>query len=60
MLNVLLTGVVSFMITLVALPAIIRVADEKKLFDLPDERKLHSRSIASLGGFYFHAFTDLQ
>jgi UDP-GlcNAc:undecaprenyl-phosphate/decaprenyl-phosphate GlcNAc-1-phosphate transferase len=50
MLNVLLTGVVSFMITLVALPAIIRVADEKKLFDLPDERKLHTKTIASLGG----------
>src|SRR6476661_2703851 len=50
MLNVLLTGVVSFMITFVALPAIIRVADEKKLFDLPDERKLHTKTIASLGG----------
>ncbi len=50
MLNVLLTAVVSFMITLVALPAIIRVADEKKLFDLPDERKLHTKTIASLGG----------
>jgi UDP-GlcNAc:undecaprenyl-phosphate/decaprenyl-phosphate GlcNAc-1-phosphate transferase len=50
MLDVLLTGVVSFMITLVALPAIIRVADEKKLFDLPDERKLHTKTIASLGG----------
>jgi UDP-N-acetylmuramyl pentapeptide phosphotransferase/UDP-N-acetylglucosamine-1-phosphate transferase len=27
-----------------------KVADEKKLFDLPDARKLHTRSIASLGG----------
>ncbi|HEX2607534.1 MAG TPA: MraY family glycosyltransferase [Flavisolibacter sp.] len=33
-----------------AVPAIIRVADEKKLFDLPDARKLHNRPIASLGG----------
>jgi len=27
-----------------------RVADEKKLFDLPDARKVHSNAIASLGG----------
>jgi len=50
MLNVLLTGSVSFIITLLAIPAIIRVADQKKLFDLPDARKLHNRPIASLGG----------
>ena len=50
MLNVLLTGSVSFLITLVAVPAIMRVAEEKKLFDLPDARKLHTRQIASLGG----------
>lgn len=50
MTNVLLTGAVSFSITLLAIPAIIKVADQKKLFDLPDARKLHTRSIASLGG----------
>ena len=50
MLNVLLTSVTGFVITLLAIPAIIRVADEKKLFDTPDARKLHSRSISSLGG----------
>jgi UDP-GlcNAc:undecaprenyl-phosphate GlcNAc-1-phosphate transferase len=50
MLNVLLTGSVSFLITILAIPAIIKVADEKKLFDLPDARKLHNRPIASLGG----------
>ncbi len=50
MLNLLLTGAVSFVITFMAIPAIIRVAEEKKLFDLPDARKLHNRSIASLGG----------
>lgn len=48
--NVFLTSSISFIITLLALPAIIRVADEKKLFDLPDARKLHNRPIASLGG----------
>src|SRR6476620_7124616 len=50
MLNVLLTGVVSFMITLVALPAIINVAHEKKIFDLTDNTALHTKTIASRGG----------
>jgi UDP-N-acetylmuramyl pentapeptide phosphotransferase/UDP-N-acetylglucosamine-1-phosphate transferase len=50
MLNVLLTGLVSFTITFLAIPAIIKVADQKKLFDLPDARKLHTKPIASLGG----------
>src|SRR5689334_542359 len=50
MLNVLLTGSVSFAITFLAIPAIMRVAEEKKLYDLPDARKLHTKPIASLGG----------
>jgi UDP-GlcNAc:undecaprenyl-phosphate/decaprenyl-phosphate GlcNAc-1-phosphate transferase len=50
MLNVLLTGILSFLVTFLALPAIMRVAREKRLFDEPDARKLHSKSIASLGG----------
>src|SRR6476661_604635 len=50
MLNVLLTGSVSFLITFLAIPAIMKVAREKKLFDLPDARKLHTNPIASLGG----------
>ena len=33
-----------------ALPAIMKVAAEKKLFDVPDARKLHTKHIASLGG----------
>lgn len=48
--SLLLTGSMSFLISFVAIPAIIRVADEKRLFDLPDARKLHTRQIASLGG----------
>ncbi len=40
----------SFFITFLAIPAIIRVADQKKLFDEPDARKLHKKAIASLGG----------
>lgn len=50
MLNVILTGSVAFIITFLAIPAIMRVAQEKNLFDLPDARKLHSKAIASLGG----------
>ncbi|MDQ3842871.1 MAG: undecaprenyl/decaprenyl-phosphate alpha-N-acetylglucosaminyl 1-phosphate transferase [Bacteroidota bacterium] len=50
MLNVFLTGSVSFAITFFAIPAIIRVAEERKLYDVPDARKLHTRPIASLGG----------
>lgn len=45
-----MTGSVSFVIAFIAIPAIIRVADEKGLFDVPDSRKLHTKPIASLGG----------
>ncbi|MDB5252675.1 MAG: glycosyl transferase [Flaviaesturariibacter sp.] len=50
MLTVLLTASVSFVITFLAIPAIIRLAEQKKLYDLPDARKLHTKPIASLGG----------
>ncbi len=50
MLNVILTALVSFVITFLAIPAIIKIAQQKKLYDLPDARKLHVRPIASLGG----------
>lgn len=50
MLEVLLTCIVSFLITFLAIPAIIKIADLKKLFDVPDGRKLHTKPIASLGG----------
>lgn len=50
MLSGLVTGSLSFLVTFVAIPAIIRVAEQKGLYDLPDARKLHTRAIASLGG----------
>ncbi|HEX6333922.1 MAG TPA: MraY family glycosyltransferase [Flavisolibacter sp.] len=50
LIEVLLASSVAFIITFLAIPPIIKVADEKKLFDLPDARKLHNRPIASLGG----------
>lgn len=50
MLNVLFTGSIAFIITFLAIPVVIKIAEEKKLFDAPDARKLHKKPIASLGG----------
>ena len=50
MLDVLLTGSVAFIITFLSIPVIMRIAAEKKLFDVPDGRKLHNTPTASLGG----------
>jgi UDP-N-acetylmuramyl pentapeptide phosphotransferase/UDP-N-acetylglucosamine-1-phosphate transferase len=50
MLDILLTASVSFIITFLAIPVVIQVAEEKKLYDVPDERKLHNHLVASLGG----------
>jgi UDP-N-acetylmuramyl pentapeptide phosphotransferase/UDP-N-acetylglucosamine-1-phosphate transferase len=66
MLNALLTGVVSFALAFLTIPAIMRVAKEKKLYDLPDERKVHTQAIASLGGvgifigFFLSAFLTIS
>ncbi len=50
MFDVLLSMAVSFTIAYLAIPAIITVAETKKLFDIPDERKIHQAHIPSLGG----------
>jgi UDP-N-acetylmuramyl pentapeptide phosphotransferase/UDP-N-acetylglucosamine-1-phosphate transferase len=50
MFDVLLSLAISFTITFLAIPAIIAVAETKKLFDVPDERKIHQAHIPSLGG----------
>lgn len=50
MFDVLLSLAISFSITFLAIPAIITVAETKKLFDVPDERKIHQAHIPSLGG----------
>lgn len=42
--------VIAFLVTFYAIPVIITVANRKKLFDIPDERKIHTTPIASLGG----------
>src|SRR3989337_1629682 len=50
MFDVLLSLAISFTITFVSIPPIVRVARTKKLFDVPDERKIHHAQIPSLGG----------
>src|SRR4026208_691257 len=49
-LDVLLTASVSFIITFLAIPIILQVAEKKNLYDIPDERKVHTNPVASLGG----------
>ena len=48
--NILLSGALGFLITFFAIPIIIQVARRKKLFDEPDERKVHKVVIPTLGG----------
>jgi UDP-GlcNAc:undecaprenyl-phosphate GlcNAc-1-phosphate transferase len=50
MLDVLLTASVSFIISFLAIPVVLQIAEQKKLYDIPDERKVHTRPVASLGG----------
>lgn len=50
MFDVLLSLAISFTVAFLAIPAIITVAESKKLFDVPDERKIHQAHIPSLGG----------
>lgn len=50
MYTILLCGGLSFLITFFAIPVIIQVAKDKKLFDEPDERKVHKVVIPTLGG----------
>jgi UDP-GlcNAc:undecaprenyl-phosphate/decaprenyl-phosphate GlcNAc-1-phosphate transferase len=48
--NILLSAALAFLITFFAIPIIIQVAKDKKLFDEPDERKVHKAVIPTLGG----------
>jgi UDP-GlcNAc:undecaprenyl-phosphate/decaprenyl-phosphate GlcNAc-1-phosphate transferase len=49
-LDILLTASVSFIVTFLAIPIVLQIAEKKNLYDIPDERKLHTRPVASLGG----------
>ncbi len=48
--NILLSSALAFIITFFSIPVIITVAKEKKLYDEPDERKVHKNVIPTLGG----------
>ncbi len=50
MFDVLLSIAISFTVTFLAIPAVINVAEMKKLFDIPDARKVHRTPITPLGG----------
>jgi len=45
-----LGSLISFLLCFYAIPVIIFIANKKKLYDVPDERKAHTKSISSLGG----------
>jgi len=49
-LAILLTPITAFLITYFSIPALIRLALLKKLYDTPDDRKLHLPRISPLGG----------
>ncbi len=48
--KLLLSSGLSLIITFFSIPVIIQVAKQKKLFDEPDERKVHKAVIPTLGG----------
>lgn len=50
MLEIFLTASLAFVVSFLAIPVVIEIAEKKKLYDIPDERKLHTHTIASLGG----------
>jgi UDP-GlcNAc:undecaprenyl-phosphate/decaprenyl-phosphate GlcNAc-1-phosphate transferase len=50
MFDVLLSLSIAFTITFLAIPVIINVAEKKKLYDIPDARKIHQVAITPLGG----------
>jgi UDP-N-acetylmuramyl pentapeptide phosphotransferase/UDP-N-acetylglucosamine-1-phosphate transferase len=48
--NIILSAALAFLVTYFAIPVIIQIAKDKKLFDEPDERKVHKVVIPTLGG----------
>ena len=47
---ILLATILAFGITFTAIPVIIKVSEIKKLYDLPNARKIHAMPVPSLGG----------
>ena len=48
--NIIIGVIIAFIISFYAIPIIIQLADQVKLYDIPDERKVHKKPIPSLGG----------
>lgn len=53
--NLLLGSSLAFIVTFYIIPRVIALAKDKKLFDVPDERKIHKDPIPSLGGIAIFA-----
>lgn len=49
--QIIIGSIIAFLVTFYAIPVIMKVAELKKLHDMPDERKVHKLPIPSLGGF---------
>lgn len=50
MLEIILTASVAFIVSFLAIPVVLQIAEKKKLYDVPDERKVHTLPVPSLGG----------
>lgn len=50
MLDIILTASVAFIVSFLAIPVVLQIAEKKKLYDVPDERKIHTYPVPSLGG----------
>jgi UDP-N-acetylmuramyl pentapeptide phosphotransferase/UDP-N-acetylglucosamine-1-phosphate transferase len=55
MIEMLMSLALAFGICFYALPAIIYVSNEKRLFDFPDDRKVHRNPVPALGGLAIYA-----
>lgn len=45
-----LASFISFVVAITSIPVVIKIADAKKLFDIPGDRKIHYTPVPSLGG----------
>ncbi len=50
MLEILMALLGAFLLTYLAVPVVIEIATKNRLFDQPNERKVHTRRVSSLGG----------
>lgn len=53
LIDILITFSISVLLTGILIPQILLIAFRKKLFDIPDERKIHNVVVPRLGGFAF-------